>query len=68
MIVIVPGGKQSQILLRRLRTKSYFVSFAQNPTVFPLSDEVSKLYTEGIARNLMVTLKPITISFSFGAA
>ena len=29
VIVIVPGGKQSQILLCRLAQKSYFVGFAQ---------------------------------------
>ena len=29
IVVIVMGGKQSQILLRKLRTKSYLVGFAQ---------------------------------------
>ena len=33
MIVIVTGGKQSQILLLRLPTKSYFVGFPQNLTL-----------------------------------
>ena len=33
IVVIVPGGKQRQTLLCRLRSKSYFVGFAQNPTL-----------------------------------
>ena len=32
IVVLVPGGKQSQIRLHKLRTKSDFISFAKNPT------------------------------------
>ena len=43
MIVIVPGGKQSQILLRRLRTKSYFVGFAKQ--LFSRNDYENELFS-----------------------